>query len=98
MFILGNLLNAVAGVLDIVLQLAMYLIIARALISWVSPDPFNPIVQFLMRSTDPILRPIQRLLPAMSGMDISPIIAILAIYFLQWFVIRSLHDIASQFR
>jgi YggT family protein len=98
MFILGNLLNAIAGVLDIVLQLAMYLIIARALISWVSPDPFNPIVQFLMRSTDPILRPIQRILPSMSGMDISPVIAILAIYFLQWFVIRSLHDIANQFR
>lgn len=96
MFVLGNLINAAAMVLDMVLHIAMWLIIIRALISWVSPDPYNPIVQFLIRATDPMLRPIQRLVPPVSGLDLSPLIAIFAIYFLQAFLVPSLHDMASR--
>jgi YggT family protein len=96
MFVMGNLVNAIAVVLDMVLHLAMWLIIIRALISWVSPDPYNPIVVFLIRTTDPILRPIQRLIPPISGLDLSPLAAIFAIYFLQAFLVGTLHDIASR--
>jgi YggT family protein len=96
MFVLSNLVNAIAVVLDMVLHLAMWLIIIRALISWVSPDPYNPIVQFLIRTTDPILRPLQRLIPPISGLDLSPLVAIFLIYFLQAFLVNTLHDIASR--
>jgi YggT family protein len=96
MFVLGNLINAAAMVLDMVLHIAMWLIIIRALISWVSPDPYNPIVQFLIRATDPMIRPIQRLVPPVSGLDLSPLIAIFAIKFLQFFLVASLHDMASR--
>ena len=60
MFVAGNALSAVATILDYVLWLYMWVIIARALISWVNPDPWNPIVQFLNRATEPVLAPIRR--------------------------------------
>jgi len=96
MFIIANLIDALATLMDMVLWLAMWLIIIRALISWVSPDPYNPIVRFIEQSTDPILRPIQRALPPMGGLDLSPVIAIFAIIFLQSFVVRTLHDVAMR--
>ena len=96
MFVFGNFLDAFATLLDLVLNLALWLIIIRALISWVSPDPYNPIVRFLMSATEPILRPIQRALPPMGGLDLSPIAAIFAIIFLQAFVVKTLHDIAMR--
>jgi YggT family protein len=94
MFVLANFVKAVAMILDMGLTLFMWLIIIRALISWVSPDPYNPIVQFLIRATDPILRAIQRVLPPISGLDLSPLVAIFIIYFLQAFLVRTLYDIA----
>ncbi len=97
MFIAGNLMIALAKVVDVVLTLAYWLILIRALISWVSPDPFNPIVQFLYRMTEPILRPIRRLLP-LTAIDISPIIAFLAIMFLKYFLVTTLLDIGSRMR
>jgi YggT family protein len=96
MFVFGNFLDAFATLLGLVLELALWLIIIRALISWVSPDPYNPIVRFLMSATEPILRPIQRALPPMGGLDLSPIVAIFAIIFLKAFVVRTLHDIAMR--
>ena len=94
MFILANLLSAVAVVLKWVLQVYMWMVIARALISWVSPDPYNPIVQFLIRSTEPVLRPVRRLLPLPGGMDFSPLVVILGLVFLQNFLVPSLHQLA----
>lgn len=94
MFVFTNFLDAIAGILDMALTFFMWLIIIRALISWVSPDPYNPIVRFLMAATDPVLRPVQRMLPPMSGLDLSPLVVIFIIYFLQAFVVRTLHDIA----
>ncbi len=90
MFVLGNLIIAVAQVLNVALTIYLWIVIIRAFISWVSPDPYNPVVQFLHKATDPVLNPISRALPPMGGMDLSPIVLILIIYFLQWFVVKTL--------
>jgi YggT family protein len=97
MFILGNFLSATAKILEIVLQLYMWTIIIRALLSWVNPDPYNPIVQFLNSITEPVLYRVRQLIP-MSGMgiDFSPIIVILAIIFLQAFLVNSIGMLAMQ--
>lgn len=94
MFVAGNLLHAVATVFDYVLWLYMWVIIARAVISWVNPDPWNPIVQFLDRATEPVLGPIRRMLGWRMGLDVSPIIAFLIIMFLQLAVVQTLKDFA----
>lgn len=93
MFVLGNFLKALASVADIVLSIFYWLILIRALISWVNPDPNNGIVQFLYRATEPILMPIRRVLPPM-GIDLSPIIAFLAIIFLKGFIVATLMDLS----
>jgi YggT family protein len=99
MFILANLLGAVAMVLDAALQIYFWMIVIRAVLSWVNPDPRNPIVRFLNAATDPVLWRIRRwmgprLLTAMGGLDLSPIVVILAIYFLRLFLVQSLRDLA----
>lgn len=98
MFILANFLAALAQVIDIVLTIFYWLILVRALVSWVNPDPFNPVVQFLYKTTEPILAPIRRALPLSFrfGIDISPIIAFLAIMFLKSFVVSTLIGIAMR--
>ena len=98
MFVMGNLLVALASVIGLVLNLYMWIIIARAVISWVNPDPYNPIVRFLYSITDPVLLAIRRRLPiSFGGIDFSPILVILAIIFLQRFLVASLYDLARQF-
>lgn len=96
MFVAGNVLTAVATILDYVLWLYMWVIIARALISWVNPDPWNPIVQFLDRATEPVLAPIRRWVGWRMGIDVSPIIVILIITFLQIAVVQSLKELAMR--
>jgi YggT family protein len=76
----------------------MWIIIISALISWVNPDPYNPIVRFLHSVTDPVLRPIRKRLGMAMGIDISPLIVILIIMFIKHFIIASLFDIASRMR
>jgi len=100
MFIISNFLLALAKILDIVLTILWWLILIRALISWVNPDPYNPIVQFLYKTTEPILYPIRKILPLdfKIGIDISPLIAFLAIIFLRSFLVKTLFDLASQLR
>jgi YggT family protein len=100
MFLLANFLNALAQVLNIILTALYWLIIARALISWVSPDPYNPVVQFLYKTTEPILYPIRKILPfsLKFGIDISPVIAFLAIMFLKSFLVNSLSELALRLR
>ena len=93
MFVAGNILQGLASVLDTVLFLYMWLIIIRALISWVNPDPWNPIVQFLMKATDPVLIVIRRRVGLLGGIDVSPIVAILLIMFLQYAVVQTIRDI-----
>jgi YggT family protein len=97
MFVVANFLHAFANVLDTVLYLYMLIIIIRALISWVNPDPYNPIVQFLVSATEPVLAPVRRLIPTYSiGIDIAPIIVILAIVFMKSFLVVSLHQWADR--
>ncbi|THJ12196.1 MAG: YggT family protein [Nitrospira sp. CG24C] len=96
MFVAGNVLSAVATILDYVLWLYMWVIIGRALISWVNPDPWNPIVQFLNRVTEPVLAPIRRWIGVRIGMDVSPIIVILIITFLQIAIVQSLKEFAMR--
>jgi YggT family protein len=94
MFIIGNLFGALAVVIDYALQLYMYVIIARAILSWVNPDPHNPIVRFLYSITDPVLYAIRRRIPVFfGGIDFTPWLVILAIMFLQRFLVPSLLDI-----
>ncbi len=97
MFVLANLVLAIAQLLNAVLIFFYWVILIRALLSWVNPDPFNPIVQFLYRTTEPILEPIRRRLP-MAGIDFSPIIAFLLIMFLRQFLIASLMEIGYRMR
>ena len=99
MFVMGNFLGAIARLLDLVLWAYMWLIIIRALLSWVNPDPWNPVVQFLTRVTEPVLAPIRRRVPSWRmGIDLSPLVAILAIYFVQWFLVDTLKDMAWRMR
>jgi YggT family protein len=99
MFVMGNFLGAIARLIDLVLWAYMWLIIIRALLSWVNPDPWNPIVQFINRVTEPILAPIRRRVPSWRmGIDLSPLVAILAIYFVQWFLVGTLRDMAWRMR
>jgi YggT family protein len=97
MSVLGNLIIVLANVIDIGLTVYIWIIIVRALISWVSPDPYNPIVRFLYRVTEPVLRPVRRILPIGGmGIDFSPLIVILLIYVLRIFLVRILIQLASQ--
>ena len=100
MFIVANLIAAVASVVGAFLTLLYWMILIRALLSWVSPDPFNPIVQFLCNTTDPILEPIRRVLPASwrAGIDISPIIAFFFLMFVRSFVVGTLIDISLRLK
>jgi len=96
----SNLLSAIAGLLNVILTALYWLILIRALISWVNPDPYNPIVRFLYKTTEPILYPIRRMLPldAGIGLDISPIIAFLILIFLRSFLVKTLLDISFRLR
>ncbi len=98
MFILGNFITAVVKIIDIALTLYMWIIIIRALISWVNPDPYNRVVIFLYRATEPVLAPIRRWLPLRNlGIDISPLIVIAIIIFIQSFLLKSLLELAYEF-
>ena len=98
MFIARELLLAVAWLVDYLLWAYIWVIIIRAVISWVNPDPWNPIVQFLHRVTEPVLGPIRRRLPTwQTGIDFSPLIVILALMFLQRFLIPVLVQAAYRF-
>jgi YggT family protein len=99
MFAVSHFIMAVARLLELILWAYFWIIIARAVLSWVSPDPFNPLVRFLYRVTEPVLRPIRRRLPTFQmGLDLSPMVVILAIYFLQSFLVESLRDLAVSLR
>ena len=93
MAIIGDIFIAIATIADSLLGLYKWIIIIAALISWVNPDPYNPIVRFLYSVTDPALRPVRRLIGSRMGsipIDISPLVVILLIIFFQMTVIKAL--------
>ncbi len=98
MFVLGNFINALAQILSVALTVYMWIIIISALISWVNPDPYNPVVRFLRAASEPVLRPIRKALGLKMQIDISPIVAILVIMFLQYFIVGSLIDLAHRMK
>ncbi len=95
MFVAANFLEAVAGVLDTVLTLYVWVIVARTVVSWVNADPYNPIVRALCNLTDPVLDRLRQALPlAFGGIDMSPVAAIVIAWFLRAFLVTSLYDLA----
>lgn len=104
MFVLGNLLGAVALILDWVLSIYLWMIFIRVILSWLGHLPSNYQVRMFLHSladmldrfTEPVLAPIRYRMPAGLGLDFSPVVAILAIYFLQRFLVLSLHQIAAR--
>ena len=96
MFMISNFLFALAKLVEILLGAYMWIVIGRAILSWVNPDPYNPIVRFLHDVTEPVLSRIRRMLPALGGsFDFSPMILILAIYFLMSFLVPTLKHMAA---
>jgi YggT family protein len=99
MFIIGNLIGALAQVLDILLWLYMWIVLGRVIVSWVNADPANPIVRFLHIATEPVLERVRQWLPLQAGgFDLSPLLVWLAILFLQRFLVRSLYDLGYALR
>ncbi len=94
MFLIRNLLSTFATILDMLLGFYMLLVFGRVIISWVSADPYNPIVQFLYQATEPVLRPLRLRLGLYGGVDFSPMILLLVIVFLRGFVVTSILDLA----
>ena len=93
---MGYFIRALAIVIDNVLFIYMWIIIIRAVLSWVSPDPYNPIVRIIHNITEPVLYQIRRRLPvSFGGIDLSPVIVLLIIIFLQSFVVGSLHHLSQ---
>ena len=96
MFIIGYFLQALASVLHVLLTMATIVVIARAVLSWVSPDPHNPIVRIIYQLSEPVLYPVRKRVPYIGGMDISPILVLLAVMFLDNFLVPSMQRIAMQ--
>ena len=95
MFVIGNLVQAIAVILDVVLQTLLVIILINALLSWVRPEPSNPIVVFLERVSDLVCNPIRRLIPTnVSGIDFAPFVAMLVIWFVKMFLVSTLRDVA----
>ena len=96
MFMISNFLFALAKLVEILLGVYMWVVIGRAILSWVNPDPYNPIVRFLHEVTEPLLSRIRRMIPFLGGsIDFSPMILILAIYFLMSFLVPTLKHMAA---
>lgn len=98
MFVLSNFLVGFAKILDMALTIYFWIIVIRALISWVNPDPYNPIVRFLYQVTEPVLYRIRKVVPYMGGLDLSPLIVIFIIYFIQWAIIPSIIEMALRLK
>jgi len=89
----SSFIGGVLGIAVSLLNIYMWIIIIRVLISWINPDPYNPIVQFLRGITDPPLEAIRRLVPRFlwsTGLDFTPLLLILLIQVLMLFL-KSIH-------
>lgn len=99
MFVIGDVLVGVGQVLSMLLEIYMWVVIIRAVLSWVRPDPYNPIVRFIYGLVDPVTYRLSRILPTRVGMvDISPIILIVAIYLMKLVVVRIIIDTGLRLR
>jgi len=97
MFVINYFVMALANLVNLVIVAYIWIIIARSIISWVSPGPYNPVVRFLYRVTEPVLRPVRERLPiSQMGLDFSPMIVILVLYFLKEFLVPVLYRFATE--
>ncbi len=98
MFVFANLVTTVAGLLSLVINLYIFVIIVAAFLSWVNPDPYNAIVRTLRTLTEPVLYRIRKHLPfvMVSGIDLSPIVALVALQLLNGVVVQSLHQLGMR--
>jgi len=96
MFLLENFIQAVAFTLDSLLSIYFWIVLISALLSWVNPDPRNPIVRFLYGVTEPVLHQIRRRLPFVvaGGLDLSPLVLMIGIQFAKMLVVKSLYDLS----
>ncbi len=99
MFVFGNLFSGIAYVLDMLLNLYFWVIFARAILSWIRPDPYNPIVRIIYNLVDPVTYRITKIIPTRIGMiDVAPFILMLAIIFVQKFLVATLFDFGARMR
>lgn len=99
MLILAGLLRGVAAILDMLLGMVIFLVVGRAIISWVNADPYNPIVRFFISATEPLLQPLRRVIPIIGGgLDLSPLALLLALYFLKAALVQTIADYAEVLR
>lgn len=99
MFVVANFLLALARVLDLLLYIYSLILVVRVIVSWVNADPYNPLVRFLYQATEPLLHRVRRALPVVyGGIDFSPLVVLLAIFFLQSFLVATLQDVAATWR
>jgi YggT family protein len=99
MFVFGNLFSSIGSILNMLLEIYFWIIFARAVLSWVRPDPYNPIVRTICRLVDPVTYRISKIIPTRAAMiDFAPFILMLIIWFLQRFLVRTLIDIGEKMR
>jgi YggT family protein len=90
---------AIAKILDLGIDLYIIVIIVRTVLSWFNPNPYSPGMTFLIRVTEPVLYRLRRFLPLSGvGLDLSPIIAIFGLMFIQYFLVASLYDLSATLR
>ncbi|MDQ6975996.1 MAG: YggT family protein [Mariprofundaceae bacterium] len=94
---IGYLLQAIAAMLSMVINIAIFAIVARAVLSFVSPDPSNPIVKLIYQITDPMLRPFHRWIPPFYGVDWTPMVLLLILYFIDIFAVQTISRFALAF-
>ncbi|MGD0021575.1 MAG: YggT family protein [Smithellaceae bacterium] len=95
MFVLSNFIFALAKIIDIALTVYWWIMVFRAVVSWVNADPYNKIVIFLYRATEPVLRPVRRIMPLRNvGIDVSPVIILVVISLLQHFLVETIIQLA----
>lgn len=94
--VLSTLIEALAQILSMAINIYIWIVIIAALITWVRPDPYNPIVQILYKLTEPLYAKIRKVIPTLiGGIDIAPIIVILALQFINLFVVKLLLRLAN---
>lgn len=97
-FVFGNLIGAIATIVDIALLLYMIALFAVVVVSWFAPRSAHPAVMFLRQITNPLLAFLRRKMPFLiqGGFDLSPMLAFFLIYFIQKFLISTLYQIAAR--
>lgn len=92
--IIGILVLAVVELLHLLVNVYIFGILIMAILSWVSPGAYNPVAALLHQLTEPVMRPFRRLLPPMSGLDFTPLVALVALWLVLLLVIAPLQDAA----